>query len=285
MKRFLYIAILLPLLANAQMGDLKFNSEFEQQAFAIIDSSQQPKDILRLFFAADSTISEANFESTYSDILAFNEAHKLNKNPRHLFDETQNNFFTEYALNPSIANLINDSTYSCVTGSALIGFYLEINGFDYTIQEMPYHVFLTVEHRNRNYILETTDTEYGFLPDIKVNRRSYLPDTIDNSYIFKEIGDYSNLKDGQIVVKGNVTLLELAGLSYYNTAINCINSKDYTNAVYQLQKAYYLYPSLRIKEAAKYSLIQVLNDPELSKEEKIPFYEMLASLTFSYSTK
>jgi hypothetical protein len=285
MKRFFYIAILFPLLANAQMGDLKFNSEFEQQAFAIIDSSQQPKDILRLFFAADSTISEANFESTYSDILAFNEAHKLNKNPRHLFDETQNNFFTEYALNPSIANLINDSTYSCVTGSALIGFYLEINGFDYTIQEMPYHVFLTVEHRNRNYILETTDTEYGFLPDIKVNRRSYLPDTIDNSYIFKEIGDYSNLKDGQIVVKGNVTLLELAGLSYYNTAINCINSKDYTNAVYQLQKAYYLYPSLRIKEAAKYSLIQVLNDPELSKEEKIPFYEMLASLTFSYSTK
>lgn len=285
MNGFLYIAILLPLFANAQMGELKFNSEFEQQAFAIIDSSQQPKDILRLFFAADSTISKTSFESTYSDILAFNDAHKLNKNPRHLFDETQNNFFTEYALNPSFADLIHNSTYSCVTGSALIGFYLGLNGFDYTVQEMPYHVFLTVERRNRNYILETTDTEYGFLPDIKVNRRSYLPDTIDNSHIFKEIGDYSNLKDGQIIVKGNVTLLELAGLSYYNTAINCINSKDYTNAVYQLQKAYYLYPSLRIKEAAKYSLIQVLNDPELSKEEKIPFYEMLSSLTFNYSTK
>ncbi|MFY0672463.1 MAG: hypothetical protein JXQ87_03625 [Bacteroidia bacterium] len=285
MRQLLVIALFFPLLANAQLTNLKFSSEFEQQAFSIIDSTKQPKDILRLFFAAESSISNADFELIYNQILAFNETQKLHKNPRHLFEETQNRFFSHYELSPTISSLIVDSTFSCLTGSALMSFFLEINDFEYAIKELPFHVFLNVKYKNRDFILETTDTAYGYLPDIESNRRAYQADSVDDSHIFNEIGDYSNLSNGKVVVSGKISFIELAGLNYYNTAINHLNNQDYELAVYQLQKAYYLYPSLRIKEATKYSLLQVLSNPQLSKEEKIPFYEMLMLLTYSYSAQ
>ena len=154
---------------------------------------------------------------------------------------------------------------------------------EYSIEEQPSHVFLTATQNNRKYILETTDTEYGFLRDIKNNRRYYAPDTIDDSRIFKEIGEYSHLKDGQIIVKGSVSLKELAGLNYYNSAIGYINASNFEKAVVQLQKAYYLYPSERIKEATKYCILKVMENPEVGTDLKVKYHQTLLNLTYSYS--
>lgn len=283
MKLLNVILILLPLLGFSQVSELKFDSEFEKEAFYNIDRESNTKNTLALFLALDSNINNDNFESYYDQLLNFNLTNNLSKSPRHLFDKTQNHFFRHYNKTSRLNQLTNDSFFNCVTGSAIMSFFLELNGFDYEIEEMPYHVFVTVTNKNRKYILETTDTQYGFLPDIKPNRRLYKPDTIDNSQIFKEIGNYSHLDNGQLVIKGNVTFLELAGLNYYNSAIIHLNEKNYEKAVYQLQKAYFLYPSRRIQENLKYSILKILEDKSIQKEDKVFFYELLLKHTYSYS--
>lgn len=283
MKLLNVILILLPLLGFSQVREFKFDSEFEKEAFYNIDKEANTKNTLALFLGLDSNVNNDNFESFYTQLLNFNVTHKLNKNPRQLFDETQNHFFKHYHKNARLNQLIKDSIYNCVTGTAIMSFFLELSGFDYEIEEMPYHVFVTVTNKNKKYILETTDTQYGFLPDIKPNRRQYDADTIDNNNVFKEIGDYSLLQNGEIKVKGTVSFLELAGLNYYNSAIVYINEKEYQKAAYQLQKAHYLYPSIRIQESLKYSLLKILEDKSIDKKDKIPFYEILLKHTYSYS--
>ncbi|MGB0429655.1 MAG: hypothetical protein ACPGLV_04215 [Bacteroidia bacterium] len=283
MRHLLYILLLFPLALTAQVGELKFSSEFEKNAFYNVQSNNDLKSTFSLFFAISHSASQNEFEKVYQQLLDFNAEKKLHKHPRRLFDETQNEFFRVYNAKTPINQLIFDSTYNCVTGTALMAFFLELNKMKYQIEEQPYHVFLTANTKNRSFILETTDTEFGFLPNIKSNRRLYNPDTIDNSRIFKEIGDYSHLHNGQIVVKGQITLQELAGLNYYNTAIAHINQNNYLNAVNQLQKAYFLYPSKRIKEATKYCIIKVLSDDDVPLKQKTEYHKLLLNLSYSYS--
>ncbi|MBI1184843.1 hypothetical protein GC194_11250 [bacterium] len=283
MKKTLHILLFIPLLALGQVQEFTYNSLFEKQVFSSLSDSQDLKTELALFFAIDSTATESVFNANYNELMAFNKARKLNKNVHRLFYETQSTYLINFVQHVAFPKIFSDSAFNCVSGSALLAFLLDYNGFSYSIEEMPYHVFVTAVNKRRKFILESTDSQYGYLPDNRQNRRIYRPDTIDNSAIFKEIGEYSKLQNGEIIVKGTVTLRELAGLNYYNDAVNLINRGKFVKAVHQLQKAYFLYPSQRVNEVTKYVLLQLLDNPNLSKEQKLPYYQMLMAHTYSYS--
>lgn len=266
-----------------QLPDSIFISSFEKEAFENFTNDSSLKSQLSLFMTTSEGMNWSNFEAQYEELLTFNQENQLGQSPKKLFHTVQDSFLGVYQEAALMNELFDDSIFSCVTGSALIAFYLQLNGFEYKIEEMPEHVFLTTEFKNRTYLLESTDPQFGFLKDNKLNRNDYEPDSLDNNHIFKLISSYSHLGKGGILVKSEITLYELAGLNHYNEAVKAVNVDDYVSAARNLEKALYLYPSKRIAEMYKYCLIQLVDNKTIEFDRRSLYLNRLYSLSYPLS--
>jgi len=267
----------------SQLLDSVFVSEFEKQAFENFNTDSSLKSQLSLFMATSEGMNSSKFETQYEELLTFNRENQLGQSPKKLFHMVQDSFLGVYQEAASMNELFTDSIFSCVTGSALMAFYLQLNNFECEIEEMPEHVFLTTEFRNKTYLLESTDPKFGFLKDNKVNRNYYGPDSLDNNHIFKLISSYSHLNKGGILIRNEITLYELAGLNYYNDAVQAVNNNNLAVAAKALEKALYLYPSKRITEMYKYCLIQLIDDKSIDFDRRSLYLNRLSSLSYPLS--
>lgn len=265
----------IPVLAVAQTDHLSFHSEFEKSCFQKLESNTlQPEDKLALFFALDPKITQEAFNERILELHSFGNREQLHKRPQRIYRKIQQEFLDEFVQTCDITDLIEDKRFNCVSGSAIMAYFLESNGFNYSIEELPHHVFLTAKHGKQGFIMETTD-KLGLLKDTEQNRLVYHKDTIDKSLIFEQIGYNDNSDQKTLVVRGSVTMTQLAGLAYYNKAIASMNTGDFESAVVLLQKSHRLYASERIEKALRYSVSKVLNYPHLSRDEKKPYFQLM----------
>lgn len=286
MKTYTYILLtFFSVNCFAQLPDSLFVSDFEAKTFATFTQDSSLKSQVALLVASNENTTEESFEEFYSQLLGFNQRHPLSKSPRKLFHIVQDSFLTQYQETAYLTEVFQDSSFSCVTGSALLAFYLELNGFEYKIEEQPEHVFVSATFKNRTYLLESTDEQFGFLKDNRVNRSQYHPDTLDNNYVFKLISSYSHLDKKGIVVKNEVSLYELAGLHYYNQAVAALNDKNFLQASQNLEKAHYLFPSQRISEMYKYCLLQLIDDKTLPFNSRKLYLNRLSELAYPLSAR
>lgn len=277
--------LLLPALAFSQLRPLPFHSAFEAACFSEISTNPSCTEAkIALFFALDETMTVDHFEGFKSQLHQFDQKAKLNKSPKRIFRRIQKEFLDDFEQTSRLADLFDQGKFNCVSGSALMAYYLEKNGFKYDVEELPHHVFLTATDGQHNFIMETTD-KFGILRDTEENRLVYHKDTIDNSLIFEQIGFHDNSEERSLVVKGSIDLQQLAGLAYYNEAINHMNTATFETALDLLQKAYFLYPSIRIEKALRYSILKVLNSDKLSREQKKEYYLLMVYYDNQLSAK
>ena len=276
MLRFLTISLLLiPVISGAQPRPISFHSDFEKASFEqLAETPSSATAKLRLFFAIEEKMTEERFNELHTQLLSFNQSAQLNKGPKRVFRKVQGEFLQDFKQTCSMTEMFDDGKFNCVTGSAIMGFLLELNDFEYVVNELPHHVFLTSIQGRQRFILETTN-RLGLLKDTEENRLTYHMDTIDNSLIFEQIGYHDNSDELNVVVNGTIDFQQLAGLAYYNKAVHHMNLGTFEQSVNFLQKAYLLYPSTRIEKALRYSLLKILNDPTLTKAEKKEYYQLI----------
>lgn len=269
----------------ALLPDSVFTSVFEKTAFENFHTDSSLKSQMAVLMAPSEGINQKYFETAYNQLLGFNGRHPLHQSPKKLFHTVQDSFLQQYKETAYLPQAFSDSVFSCVTGSALLAFYLELNGFEYTIKEQPEHVFVSATFKNKTYLLESTDEQFGFLKDNRVNRSYYEPDTLDNNYVFKMISSYSHLDEKGILVKSEIQLHELAGLNYFNEAVHALNSKDFARAALNLEKAHYLFPSKRITEMFKYCLLKLIEDRSIPFESRVLYLKRLSHLAYPLSAQ
>lgn len=233
--------------------------------------------------ATSPETTESAFTDIYNELLRFNSENGLSRSPQYLFNAVQDSFLVHYDANSEMGQMFNDTLFNCVTGSALLSFFLDINQIHYSIEEMPSHVYVNVQHKGKTYLAESTDPKFGFLKDNRINRQPYLPDSIDNNYVFNLISSYSNLDKTGVVVKSEISLYELAGLNYYNGAVKALNNNQFGLATQNLAKAYYLYPSKRIEEMYKYCLLQLIYDQNIDFDKRQLYHQQLTLLFYPLS--
>lgn len=147
-----------------------------------------------------------------------------------LFYRVHHKYLKNYSQYSSLTSLMENGNYDCVSGTALYAHLLGQLGFAYHIFETEYHIYLLVETKDGSVLIESTDPATGF-----VN----LPRKID-----ERIRIYKS--DGQGRHQGEIGLVELAGLQYYNLAIDAYNNHQPYEALKFLEEGLELYPSHRL---------------------------------------
>jgi hypothetical protein len=237
------------------LGNLEFESEAEKEIW-----KSEPSDPYAYFRAldAESLVSDGKWINLIQEL-----DEKANKNPdqvsllRTIFQKSHQRLFKKYELHTSFNTMLNEGKYDCVSGSAVLGLLLEKYGFDYEILETDYHVFIKVTINGKPIILESTLPVGGMITlpsEVEKYLSSYLPKPEPIIPNFNKRLSGSSLENTENSIFRNVSLLELAGLQYYNDAIVHFNNQSYGKSVNQLSKAYLLYSSDRIEGLRELSI-------------------------------
>jgi len=133
--------------------------------------------------------------------------------------------------------------YDCLTGTLLYGLILKELDYNFTIREFNYHALLIVNLNNIDIMIESTDPLNGFVVgEEAINHRIANYKKEDSQK--KRTSMYSFAK----VIDNEISIDQLAGLHFYNQAINHLNQLELDRAKTEIRKAYALYPSKRVKE-------------------------------------
>ncbi|EAY29197.1 hypothetical protein [Microscilla marina] len=152
---------------------------------------------------------------------------------KYLFFSTHKKFLKKYEMYQNFSEIFSEEQkYNCVSGTTLYALILQELGYQYSIRETAFHVYLIVHTPNYPKILfDSTDPHHGFLYNPYVVRKRERHYTKNNQHKFNQ----------------EITLSQLIGLQYYNQGVHHFNKKIFGKALVKLSKAYQHYPSSRIK--------------------------------------
>ncbi|HWA32510.1 MAG TPA: hypothetical protein VG737_00190, partial [Cyclobacteriaceae bacterium] len=176
---------------------------------------------------------------------------------RFAFQRVHHKYLRSYSHSEPFNGIFNDGTYNCVSGAALYSCILQQFGYKPVIYETRYHIFLMVNLADSTRVFfETTDPITGFeCDDREIDSRI-------EKYLSAEqalLGNATALSApfDKDVVRESISLKQLAGLHYYNLAVDLINKQNYYDAFRSLKKASILYPkSKRIKDFLGFTAIR-----------------------------
>ncbi|MBN7814171.1 type 2 periplasmic-binding domain-containing protein [Algoriphagus pacificus] len=239
-----------------QEENLFFETDTEKQ---IWDSDQ--KDPLKLFTAVKA--DEVRPEKWEALVQELDEKRLKTKKDlnflRVLFQKSHQNLLKSYVQHSTFNEMLKEGKFDCVSGSATLGMLLDRYKFDYDIVETDYHVFILVRLDGKNIILESTLPIGGMITspsEVQAYLDSYAPvEFAQLGSLTQRLGN-STIDFSDHAIFRKVSLVELAGLQYYNDAITHFNSQKFGLASKQLSKALLLYDSERIKNLRELAIEQ-----------------------------
>ncbi len=229
---------------------LPFETPVEKQFWQTGTFDDNP---LALFMAvhAEAENQAENWQDLISTLdVQFEKKGRSENFLRIVFQRSHQNLFKKYEQHSSFNDMLNEGMFDCVSGSAALGLLLDRYGFEYDIVETDYHVFIVVNSENKKIILEST-VKIGGMISTPSEVQKYL-----NSYQTTQKETYLELSQrigapkvdfSETSIFRKVSLIQLAGLQYYNDAILHFNQQRFKEAAQQLEKALKLYPSDRIE--------------------------------------
>lgn len=234
---------------------LLFDSQLEKQAFR--QSNASDCDPIIFLLAYDPDIDSIEYIQVreklnrYADELRAKQK-KYKREERFLqyvFYKVHREYLKTYKHTERFNGLFNGGSYNCVSGTALYACLLTQLGYSPKIYETRYHIFLLVDLRNGQRVLfESTDPLDGFVErgnEITNRIARYLADELD--ILARRLTLSAPFNSDEILQV--VSLKELAGLHYYNMAVDLWNKENYYDAFRLLKKAAILYTeSQRIKD-------------------------------------
>ena len=232
---------------------LRYHTIFEEQ---VIESYLQDKpiDILTLQFISTPHVSGQEVTS-YAGIIdefvmRLEEKRAKIKNEERFYEyffyKVNQRFLKRYKPFASPARLLESGHYDCLSGTTLYALFLNKLGMDFEVVETTYHIYLKLNIGDKVCLIESTDPISGFITDeaeVEARLAEYIISTpgylsSENKAIFEFEHD----------VDGAVDLKALAGLHYYNAAVNAYNNEEIEKSIDQLEKATLFYYSSRITE-------------------------------------
>lgn len=163
-----------------------------------------------------------------------------------LVNESHKKFLRSYQPYSQFNELFENGKYDCLTGTSFFSVLFDELHFPYKIIETNYHIFLLIETKQGQVLLETTDRYFGFktsLAEIEKCLSQYRENLLINSSS-KNIPYYTYQADLFHEVKGR----QLGGLLYFNQAVVSFNKRDWVSCVDLLEKARGLYDNPRVAE-------------------------------------
>ena len=192
----------------------------------------------------------------------------------HVFSKTHRHLLKNYRSDASFVDLLETGDYNCLTGTGLYAILLDYFDIPYTITETNYHIFLIAETNSGRYLFEATDPLGGFLAGGRL-----IDSRIEE---YRQTDQELNAIDGQYEFRNKifntVSLVELAGLLFYNQAVNAYNNHQLEMAVDFLDTASQLYYSTRIEEMSQL-ILGTITGIELEAAQKEALRSKLTAMS------
>lgn len=279
--------------STGDFNNLQFHSAYEKSIFEKV-LNHQAFDTVGLFMAIDKEISNEDvlttkkkfFEQSDNFYNSYNKSKPQTKFIKDLFNFIHNSYLRKYDIDVYFNSIDKSGNYNCVTASAFYSIFFNRYNISYSIKEAPTHVYLIANPGTSNIMIETTSPTAGyFMPDEKF-KRSYLDYLLENKSITKE--EIAN--DGVSVAfeknyykQDEISVQELAALQYYNYGLSLIDINDFHQAFYQFTKAYFLYPSYKIKMMISATSADVISGSSLTDTADVNVY--VSSYSYDVSAK
>jgi hypothetical protein len=162
-----------------------------------------------------------------------------------LFMKTHERFLHSYVQYSGIEDLATGN-YDCLTATSLFADILTKSGYQFKIIETNYHIFIMVNTKDGDVLLETTDRLGGFIND-KVKMNSMVAEYQKNLLASATASHYRY----SFNLYRTITTDQLAGLLFFNQAVNAFNSERWTECSEKLTAASRSTNSPRIAELAE----------------------------------
>lgn len=239
------IILLTHFVSQSQVNIDDFHSEFEQISF-----NENSENAFALLLASDQSMTTdkyTEFESEFSNMLA--KLHRTQSRSRNKSAFLEKTFYQIHRKNlgwyenyVSFAQTLEKRKYDCLTGTALYALILDKLEIPYKVLEFDFHIFLLAEADGREILIEATDPLGGFVTDASEIDRRIKSSLLNEQYKDQYYRTY---------LQNEINLVELAGLQYYNLAVDLFNKQKYKEAKRFIKKANLLYPSERIQQTAQ----------------------------------
>lgn len=226
---------------------LLYRSPYEAR---ILNSEEAEADFLALFLAVNSdSASYLKYSSSLAHFLSSLDpkveiAKGGKRKAKVIFKEVHDYFFRQYQENVLFERIFDVGTYNCLTASMLYSLVLDRYGIPFEVKEKPTHVYLVAYPGSDNILFETTSPKGFFVLDEKA-KREYVAGLVAMKLTTQEyvnsIGA-ANAFNEFYYSNQNISLRQLAGLQYFNLAVESYESGDKDDAIMNAMKATLLYP-------------------------------------------
>ncbi len=232
---------------------IRWQSVFEQSAFQHTAAGSGMAELAYLV-AVDGLATDSTFVKIHAELSGFcqqlvKKRRKFSSESQFLFyafQQVQQRYLHHYQPYPLFTATFRDSTYNCVSGTALYAYVLQHLGFAVEIRETNLHAYLRVKSVRSEYLIDATDPQNGFVSDdeLLIARREFW-------YASNEI------RSGKAYNQA-ISLTQLAGLQYFNEAVKTFNRRSYAACAEHLAKAELLYPN-----SEKVTALQKMAQPHI----------------------
>jgi len=234
--------------------DLYFFSDLERKAFS--GYFEGIPDYLSMIAAVNPGTDERELElyrSWINEIIGnirnkrFNDLSDPKKINR-IQDYVSGALLITYDHRANFDDLFRVGSYNYFTAAAIYSFILEKLGIPYEIYELPTHVYVLACPLDHRIALETTEPGFQYFM-FEHESRSHFVEFLYNSgvideYTFKNTSD-RNLFEQYYFAGYGLSLKEMTGMLYLNSAVTYLEKGNNYNAYYQMEKAFILHPSYK----------------------------------------
>ncbi len=196
---------------------------------------------------ADSELIQTKMDGFIS---AQKEKKQLAKNElkflKSMVNESHKKFLKSYKSYSQFNELFESGHYDCLSGTAFFSVLLEELQFQYKIIETNYHIFLVIETKQGQVLLETTDRLFGFKTDPQEIEKSLSH--YKENLLASSSSKNTNYYHYRTNLFHEVNNLQLGGLLYFNQAVIAYNNQEWATCVDRLEKAKVIYNNPRVEE-------------------------------------
>lgn len=239
---------------------LLFDSPLEKEAF---DSAKMGCDPLVFMLTPNPSVDSSEYFHARNELYDFQNTickkrlHTKSDEKFLLFASKMINrkYLRRYSDPEPFDEVLASGKFNCVSGVALYATILDGLGYSFEIHETRFHVFLMVvlEDSSR-MMIESTDRLDGLIADEQRATKHIERYLLDEQKRMAQ-GNVLAAPFDNSQLHNKISLRQLAGLHYYNIAVNFVNKKNYVEGLNALKKAGVLYPgSKRIADLFQYSL-------------------------------
>ena len=246
-------------------NELKFESEEEKKAFEHINFVKQDAELLRLFLSsslyqksADAQSILRNFTRDLNNKIADkNEVDKI----KIIKGKVKKTFLKTYQSKCNFSEIFESGTYNCISSIAIYGFIFSELKIPYYIKEDLNSIFIITYPESKKVVIESGTTEKNCF-----TYAEHFMNKFTKSMYYARIVPLEEFEKGYsealfstyYFTSSPVSLLQLASILYCNLSLTASDERKTQEAIYYMQKSYYLDASLNNKMVLKYHILNAL---------------------------